>query len=922
MVGKNIKGITIEFNGSTVKLNKALKEVEGYGKDLEKQLKDVDKALELDPKNTELLSQKQRILSEQIENTKEKLDLLRQAEEKAAKSVGNYDDWKAAFDPIKDQIDQTKKRLTELSAEQKKLERAGKADTQAYQDIAKEADGLKDKLKDLHKQADAVTEQFGEPIPTREYEQLQTEIAVTASKLKALEQSSEKNLQEIANATDPTRKAIHKIGDAIEDVEKKSAGFGDILKADLIAESAGRIVDSIKDITEETKSYRKMMGSLEVSSEANGYTADQRAEAYKRLYGVLGDDQSAVTALANLQALGLEQEPLMELIDHIIGGWARYGDSIPIDSLAEAVNETVKTGHVTGTFADILNWAAQEGETYGTQLQDITKLAEQYEIVTAKGETIQEKYTYWLQKKTAAGEQCFTTTADLANIEREYTNAAASGEATLEGYIEKLKKQVDAGNACNNAFTGCASAEDYFNLALERCSTEAERADLVMKTLSDQGLSQMAEKWRENNASMVESNEVSADLQEQLADLGETVEPLATMFTEMLTEALSWFNGLDVGTQKFLLSTVGTVSGLGVLGNSVDGVSDIIEKLSKVNLPGLERAFGKISGMSLPGLKSAFSSAFGFIVANPIPALIAAAAGLVLWIGKDGDEIQAKLGEVDGYLQNVFAQDWTEVFGPVLGGILNGFLSYLENWWNSAFEVFNGGIDFIRGVFTGDWERAWEGVKGVFSGILDGMLALVGLNLDDVQDAFKTGIEKVKGFFSGWEWKWPKLKMPHFSVSGSFDFSSFPPSVPKIAVDWYAKGGILNGAQIFGMLGNRLLGGGEAGREAVLPLDSFYAHLEGMLGNVLGSSYAHIGTMLTHVLSGTGQSTVLSVDGLGSLKDTLAQLVGKYGSDRPVTVQVHIEHFENNTDRDLDDLADDLAERIEFRKQQVEAGLA
>ena len=68
-----------------------------------------------------------------------------------------------------------------------------------------------------------------------------------------------------------------------------------------------------------------------------------------QLYGILADDQSAATTTANLQALGLEQDQLRKITEGTIGAWAKYGDSIPIDGLAEAINETVKTGTVTET---------------------------------------------------------------------------------------------------------------------------------------------------------------------------------------------------------------------------------------------------------------------------------------------------------------------------------------------------------------------------------------------------------------------------------------------------------------------------------------------------------------------------------------------------------------------------------------------
>lgn len=161
MAGKTIKGITIELDGSTVKLGKALKNVLAESKSLEKQLKQVDNALRLDPTNTELLATKQRLLGDQIENTAEHLELLRKAEEKAAASVGNYDDWAAAYSPIQAQIDKTRKKLTELSAEQKKMERVGDIDTDAYRKLSAEIEDLQESLKDLHKQGEAVSEQFG-----------------------------------------------------------------------------------------------------------------------------------------------------------------------------------------------------------------------------------------------------------------------------------------------------------------------------------------------------------------------------------------------------------------------------------------------------------------------------------------------------------------------------------------------------------------------------------------------------------------------------------------------------------------------------------------------------------------------------------------------------------------------------------------
>lgn len=79
------------------------------------------------------------------------------------------------------------------------------------------------------------------------------------------------------------------------------------------------------------------------------------------------------------------------------------------------------------------------------------------------------------------------------------------------------------------------------------------------------------------------------------------------------------------------------------------------------------------------------------------------------------------LQKFDTWLQNIFATDWTKIFGPVLGGALNQFFSMAKGIWNSLKQVLDGVIDFIRGVFTGNWQRAWSGVVSIFSGIFSGI---------------------------------------------------------------------------------------------------------------------------------------------------------------------------------------------------------
>ncbi len=483
----------------------------------------------------------------------------------------------------------------------------------------------------------------GTQVNERAYRELERQIEANEITLRNTRQEADKTASAIRDIEDDSlrdvKKAADNAKDSLEGAKNEAAGFGDILKAELISEAAGNIVESLKGVAEETKEYRTIMGSLEVSSEKAGYTADQTKEAYRELFGVLADDQSAATTLANLQALELSQGDLLTLIQSTIGGWATYGDSIPIDSLAEAINETVKAGEVTGTFADILNWGAQEGETYGVKMR----------------------------------------------------------EATAEN------------EAWNQSVADAKTAEDFFNLALQQCSTEAERANLVMQVMAEQGLTAAGEKWKENNATLVEANQANADLQDQMALLGEKLEPLATKLTNLVTEALEWFNGLDEGTQNFIIGTVALIAAIGPVTSAFSGVTSSVNSIINI----------------LPKMKDTFSTVLSFIVSNPVAAIVAAIVALVVLIGTKGDEIQAMLQKVDDFLQGVFAKDWTEVFGPVLGGVLNAFFDDLKVLWDSVKQIFDGIINFIRGVFTGDWTRAWEGVKQIFGGIFSGLSGLM-----------------------------------------------------------------------------------------------------------------------------------------------------------------------------------------------------
>ena len=223
--------------------------------------------------------------------------------------------------------------------------------------------------------------------------------------------NTDKYLDEAAQSADGTASSIDEFGKTVKDAgDEGSDGMGQLkeafgqlgeaaksgdingvvaalgsMKGVLVGGAAvagaKALADGIINITESTKEYRTILGTLETSSKQAGYTQEQTTEIYKKFQAVLGDTQKAATATANLQALGLSQENLRTIMEQAIGAWATYGDSIPIDSLAESINETVQVGKVTGVFADALNWAGTSEDEFNERLAACADTTERANLV-------------------------------------------------------------------------------------------------------------------------------------------------------------------------------------------------------------------------------------------------------------------------------------------------------------------------------------------------------------------------------------------------------------------------------------------------------------------------------------------------------------------------------------------------------------
>lgn len=683
---------------------------------------------------------------------------------------------------------------------------------QKYELLNQEVEQTDQKLDALREAEKQVQAQFQRgDIGKDKYDALKREVIETEAKLGNL-RTEAKNAENALNGIDEkpveeVRQAAKEAGDALEDAGKEASTFGDMLKADAIVEGVKGIASSLKDAAEDSKEYMRIMGSLEVSSQQAGYSAAETEEVYRALFGVLGDNQTAATTTANLQALGLEQSNLNQLVNATVGAWAKYGDSIPIDGLAESINETIRAGQVTGTFADVLNWGSKEGETFGV----------------------------------------------------------------------KLKENTEANKEWNDAVNNATTAEDFFNLALQQAGSDAERANLVMQAMADQGLAAAGEAWQENNEALVENNQANADFEDSMAELAEQVLPILTQITDAVTKLIDFvLNNKDalifaittIGTAllawnvvSIIQDVIGVMKGLDASTKLVAASQKILNAVMNANpimlivsaIAALAAGFiylwnnceefrefwinlwNKISEIFLAAW-DAIVNFFTETIPNAWNAVVEWFSGIPEWwsnlwsnvaqfftdiwnsitqffqntwnsittfFSEAASTAIGKVTEIfqkfNDWLSGIFAKDWTEQFG-IFGNVINGFMQNVQNIWESIKKIFSGIIDFIAGVFTGDWERAWEGVKNIFGGIFDGLIALAKAPLNAV-------IGLINGMINGINWVIDKINSISIDLPDWLGGAHIGFNIPKIGnIPYLAKGGILSeGSAIVGEAGPELL---------------------------------------------------------------------------------------------------------------------
>lgn len=433
---------------------------------------------------------------------------------------------------------------------------------------------------------------------------------------------------------------------------------------------------------EGTREYRAEMGLLESAFQTAGHSSEAAKNTYSELNAVLGDSGQAVEASQHLAKIADNEAELSELTHTLTGVYATFGESLPLEGLAEGINHSAKLGEVQGSLADALEWS---------------------------GITV-----------------------------------------------------------------------DDFNKQLALCSSEEERQKLITDTLKET-YGEAANQYKETNKDIMASREAQERLTDAMAEVGKVGEPIMTAIRNaiagMAESAVPVIEKMVNGFRDMITWIKQNQSTVQIWVGVILGVITTISTFILI------MKFGAIMTAAANAIKVVRTAMLGLnaaMLANPIGIVVALLAGLVVAFV---------------YLWNKcepFKKFWLDLWDKVKKAT-----STAVSWISGKFDSLKGALDKAKTKFN-------EIQKNVSD------------KMESAQKAVKKAIDKIKGFFD-FKWSFPKLKMPTVGVKGKFSLD--PPSVPKFSIKWNAEGGILTKPTIFGAVGNTLLGGGEAGHEAIAPID-------------------------------------------------------------------------------------------------------
>lgn len=313
----------------------------------------------------------------------------------AKKTAAAYADDKESLEAL---VVQTENYQDQAEAQRKKVNVLTEAYEQSKEQLGENAAATKDWLIKLNNAEAALikTESAIEDNNKKINEQ-----KTVINQVKAKYEEWQDKIEDIKNAHPGMTKALDVAGDAAKKLG--NAGLAAI-KGGAVVAIAGMtgvaaagvgLINKLNEISEETKELRENLGKLETGFTTNGHSAETATDTYKNLYSILGDSDKATEAASHLALLAKNQEQLSNWTNIATGVYAQFGDSLPIESLTEAANETAKTGSLTGSLADALNWVGVKEDEFQAKLDKCNTEQERSALIT---KTLNELYDKQAEK--------------------------------------------------------------------------------------------------------------------------------------------------------------------------------------------------------------------------------------------------------------------------------------------------------------------------------------------------------------------------------------------------------------------------------------------------------------------------------------------------------------------------------------------
>lgn len=888
-VANRIKGITVEIGGDTTGLDKALKGVNSTIKSTQSQLQDVNRLLKLDPSNAKLLAQKQQLLQKEISETSEKLNALKEADKQAKVQLENGELGQDKYDALQREIIETENNLKSLQEEAKKVPSALSVSMKEAGDKIKEVgDKTTEVGKGLSTHVTAPIVAMG-AASLKAFNDVDAGMDIIVQKTgasgKALEemQTSMKNLAtSIPTDFETAGAAIGEVntrfgltGQKLEDLSGKFIKFAQLNNTDvstaidntqkvisafgLKAEDAGALLDTMNAVGQRTGISMDILAKSMVTNSAAlqqlGFSASDAANFLGNVEMSGADTSQVMTgltkALATATANGKPmKEALKEIQDSMINaksdtegleaayelfgkraGGAIYqackNGSLSFEELGTSLKDNI--GNVDSTFNETLdpidkfqtslNSLKIVGADVGNSLMSVlapmlTKFSEMMKFLNEKWNSLSPGMQDAIVKialiVAAIGPFLVVLGTCISKV-----GIAIKGLSKLALVFGKLKPSLKGMGVLRKLGTLLGGLSAQIITVVGIIGTLVV-AFMHLWNSNEEFRNKILETWENIKATISSFVE---GIKERLSSIGINFSSLVEGIKVLWEGLCQILAPLFEGAFKLIATTLEMLLGI------ITGILDVFIGLFTGNWSQLWTGIKEIFEGIWTGIKETFMTI--------LQTLKGLADTFLSFFGTNWNETWTST-------KDFFITAWNDI-SSFFTGILNGIKNIAESVWNGIKNSITSVIDGIKNSVTSIFTEVSSTVSSVFSGIKDtavsiwnGIKNAIVTPIEEAKNAVKSVVDAITGFFAGIRLELPHIKLPHFSIKG--EFSLTPPSTPYIAVDWYKQGGIMTKPTLFGMNGASLMAGGEAGAEAILPLDAFYTKLENILASKLNSN--------------------------------------------------------------------------------------